>query len=53
MKDGSFFGVAALFVAVIGASAIIFQLNKTGGQKNVSTVGNTFTQTVGDAFKSG
>ncbi len=53
MKDGSFFGVAALFIGVIGAAAIIFQLNSSGGQKNVSTAGSTFTTTVGDAFKQG
>ncbi len=53
MRDGSFWGVSLVFVGVIGAAAIIFQLNKSGGQKNVSTASSAFTTTIGDAFKNG
>lgn len=53
MKDGSFWGVATIFIGVIGAAAIIFQMNKSGGQKNLSTTTSAFTTTVGDAFKGG
>lgn len=52
MRDGSGWGVALLFVGVIGASAIIFQLNSTGGQKNVSTATTGITTSIGDAFKT-
>jgi hypothetical protein len=47
-----FWGVAVIFVGVIGASAIIANLNSTGGQKNVSTATGAFTTTIGDAFKA-
>jgi hypothetical protein len=48
----SFWGVALVFVGVIGAAAIIANLNSAGGQKNVSTGAGVITQTIGDAFKA-
>lgn len=53
MRDGSFWGVAALFIGSIGAAAIIFQLNKSGGQSNIKSTTGAFTTSIGDAFKSG
>ena len=44
--------IQALFVGMIGAAAIIFQLNSKGGQKNVSSATSAFTTTVGDAFRA-
>jgi hypothetical protein len=48
----SFWGVTLVFVTIIGASAVIFQLNSTGGQANVKTASSTATTTVGDLFKT-
>jgi hypothetical protein len=48
----SFWGVALVFVGVIGAAAIIANLNSTGGQKNVSTGAGVITTSIGDAFKA-
>jgi hypothetical protein len=50
-RQGSFWGVALVFVSIIGATAIIFQLNSKGGQANVKTTGNVATTTIGDLFK--
>ena len=46
----SFWGVGLVFVGVIGAAAVIFQLSSSGGQKNVSTVSTAGTSVVGDMF---
>lgn len=50
-QRGSFWGVALVFVTVLGATAIIFQLNSKGGQANVKTTSSAATTTVGDMFK--
>jgi hypothetical protein len=50
-RQASFFGVALVFVSILGATAIIFQLNSTGGQANVKTAASTTTSTIGDLFK--
>lgn len=51
-RRASFWGVALTFVTIIGATAIIFQLNSTGGQANVKTTSSAATTTVGDLFKT-
>lgn len=48
----SFWGVALVFVTILGATAVIFQLNSTGGQTNVKTASSTATTTIGDMFKT-
>lgn len=45
-------GVALVFIGVLGAAAIIYQLSSSGGQKNVTAVTNTGTSVVGDLFKT-
>lgn len=50
-QGGSFWGVALVFVTILGATAIIFQLNSKGGQANVKTAATTTTTTIGDMFK--
>ncbi len=44
-----FWKVAGVFIGVIGAAAIIFQLNKG---TLVQSGANTFTTAIGDAFSS-
>lgn len=51
MDHASGWGVALVFIGCIGASAIIFQLDSSGGQKNVSSASSAFTTSIGDAFK--
>ena len=45
-------GIALVFIGVLGAAAIIYQLSSGGGQKNVAVTANTGKSVVGDLFKT-